>query len=533
MDTVDFMVIGSGPSGVHAAQTLLDGGASVCMLDAGHRGKDIRLPDGDFESIRRTDPQQYRYWLGEHWEGLPSLSATTGAQLTPPKIFMAERAAELTPFLSPSFHPIESLATGGLGNGWGLGSFVFSAAELAQARLPVPEMEKAYQVVADRIGITATSEAIAGYATGGLDGLLPALQPDRNGQLLLQHYNRREAHHRRKGIFVGTPSLAYLTREKDGRRRASLNNLDFYTNEEAAWRPPVLLRRLLLQPRFRYVDGVLVTRFSEGEDAVTAEATVLETGESVRFTARKLLLACNVLGTARIVLRSLPQAGAELPLLCNPYFYLPSLLWQRLGRVDEARRSSLAQLLLFHDPDGTNADVATASLYSYSSLMLFRALGEAPLNYPDARLLLQYLLPAMMVAGVHLPDRPSEGKKLWLAPESSGFTGDALRGSYALTAEETALCHSRVSAIRRALRSLGCWPLRTIAPPFGASIHYAGTLPYAGEEAPFRLLPDGRLGRTRNVFVADGSGFAYLPAKGITLSLMANAHRTALNALGS
>jgi hypothetical protein len=36
---------------------------------------------------------------------------------------------------------------------------------------------------------------------------------------------------------------------------------------------------------------------------------------------------------------------------------------------------------------------------------------------------------------------------------------------------------------------------------------------------------------TRNVYVADGSGFKYLPAKGITFSLMANAHVTAENVL--
>jgi hypothetical protein len=39
------------------------------------------------------------------------------------------------------------------------------------------------------------------------------------------------------------------------------------------------------------------------------------------------------------------------------------------------------------------------------------------------------------------------------------------------------------------------------------------------------------LGGTKNVFVADGSGFKYLPAKGLTLTLMANAHLVALNSL--
>ena len=78
-----------------------------------------------------------------------------------------------------------------------------------------------------------------------------------------------------------------------------------------------------------------------------------------------------------------------------------------------------------------------------------------------------------------------------------------------------------------ALRTLGCYPLKRVKPPAGGSIHYAGTLPYSVDERPFSLATDGRLHRTRRVYVADGSGFRFLPAKGLTLTLMANAHRTA------
>ncbi|HEY5426617.1 MAG TPA: GMC oxidoreductase, partial [Candidatus Tumulicola sp.] len=79
----------------------------------------------------------------------------------------------------------------------------------------------------------------------------------------------------------------------------------------------------------------------------------------------------------------------------------------------------------------------------------------------------------------------------------------------------------------RALRTLGAWPVERIHPPLGSSIHYGGTLPFADQETAFTLSRDGRLHGTRAVFVADGSGFTFLPAKGVTFSLMANAHRVA------
>lgn len=81
------------------------------------------------------------------------------------------------------------------------------------------------------------------------------------------------------------------------------------------------------------------------------------------------------------------------------------------------------------------------------------------------------------------------------------------------------------------LFQLGCLPLKNIRRVPGSNHHYAGATPYNEKEIPFHLQPNGRLSTTKNVFIADGSGFRFLPAKGLTFTLMANAHRTALNAM--
>ena len=81
------------------------------------------------------------------------------------------------------------------------------------------------------------------------------------------------------------------------------------------------------------------------------------------------------------------------------------------------------------------------------------------------------------------------------------------------------------------MRQLGALPIKRIRPPIGASIHYAGTLPFSQEAAPLHLDPSGRLHGTHRVYVADSSGFGYLPAKGLTLSIMANAHDVARTAV--
>jgi choline dehydrogenase-like flavoprotein len=239
------------------------------------------------------------------------------------------------------------------------------------------------------------------------------------------------------------------------------------------------------------------------------------------------VLACGALGTARVVLRSLPSDGVRLPLLCNTYTYMPCIVPRRIGRAMPERSNSLVQLALFHDPDAAQRDIAVGTIFSYRSLMLFRLLRETPINVRDARIFMQYLLSGLLIAGIDHPQAYSEGKQLWLEPDPASPTGDTLAIAFDLTAGELLQYDERERGFAQTLRSLGAWPVKRVRPPLGSSIHYAGTLPFAGDERPFTQSPNGRLRGTRNVFVADGSGFTFLPAKGLTLSLMANAHRVA------
>jgi len=61
----------------------------------------------------------------------------------------------------------------------------------------------------------------------------------------------------------------------------------------------------------------------------------------------------------------------------------------------------------------------------------------------------------------------------------------------------------------------------------GTSAHYAGTMPMSTSEQPHTTTLEGRVRGFPNLFVADGATFPFLPAKNLTLTLMANAARIA------
>ena len=533
--TPEFIVVGSGCTGAMAAQTLVEAGKEVVMLDVGFEADNLDIPAKDFLTIRKTESEQHSYFIGDKAEGVNWGKLGKGEQIAPPRHHMMRSVDELIPIQSESFSPFESLGYGGLGIGWGLGCWEWSDRELEAAGLEPKEMQTAYNLVARRIGISAAVDSAVDYTLKNLKDFQKATDTDRNHQLIYKRYLKKEQALNQKGFIMGRTPLALLTEDKDGRKKYSYKDMDFYSDaEQSAYRPWITVNQLKKAPNFSYLSNQLVTTFEQGENGVIVHSLDIKTNQTNTYRCRKLVLAPGVLGTARIVLRSFGEQSTKLPLLSNPYTYVAGLLLKNLGKEAERRKLGYAQLSLFYDEDHSNFGVSMASLYSYQSLMLFRMMRQSPFNFHDTRLFMRYLTSGLVVMGIHQPDSPSPKKFVTLTPNDTSPTGDALNISFALNEQEQARRAKVEKRYIRAMRSLGVHTIKKIDPGFGSGIHYAGVLPYDHDsKKAYTLAPNGRLNGAQNVFVADGSGFTYLPAKGLTFTLMAKAHLVAKAALKS
>lgn len=531
----DYIVVGSGATGAIAAKTLVDAGKQVGLLDIGEKDevyKDI-IPNTDFTTIRREDKKQHSYFLGNDFEGIPWDTGRVGSQLTPPRSFLTRFSEKLMPFKSDSFQPMESTAKGGLGGGWGLGCYVFSKPELEAIGLDESEMLPAYQSVASYIGVSGAQDDSQPYSLRDLEDIQPATKIEDNLKGIFDTYKKRKNNLNNKQIYVGRSALALLTKDKNNRTSVQYQDMSFWSDaNKSAYRSWITIDELLQKPNFTYHKKCLVTKFKEHEDGgVEVFVKKTDTNEEQIFKCKKLILSPGVLGTARIVLRSFDDINKRLPIICNPYSYIPCLQWRRLGKKIEQNKTSFAQLVLYIDENKDNFDVGMAALFSYRSLLLFKLIKETPLNFADARIIMQFLHSSFTIAGIHHPDKGSDTKFISMKKAATSFTGDVLTGQYILSEDELRINSTREKKIRKALKKLGCLPLKTIKTPLGGSIHYGGTLPFDESGALFTISKSGKLGGTKNVFVTDGSGFKYLPAKGLTLTLMANAYRVAKKVL--
>jgi hypothetical protein len=308
--------------------------------------------------------------------------------------------------------------------------------------------------------------------------------------------------------------------------------MDYYDDaDQSSWRPWITFNELKKNPKFTYIGGLLVTAFNERSEYTEVSCINMSNGKKIIHRTKKLILATGAIESGRIVLRSNKDYDSKLSLLCNPYTYVPSLHPSVIGKGAEEKKLGFGQLSMFIDKDGKDNGLSVASTYSYQSLMLFRIIRQFPLNFRDALALARYLVSGIVIVGIHHPDYQSKDKYITLSPDPTTITGDILDAEYLLDDKQRSNIKQSERRFIKLLRTLNVFALTRINPGFGSSIHYAGTLPFNKEPTQYNLAPSGKLHFTRSVYVADSSGFNFLPARGLTFSLLANAHLVAQNVL--
>jgi hypothetical protein len=529
----DVLVVGSGPAGAHAAKQAITDGLSVTMIDFGVDEPQLAdsIPQLPFSTLRRSDPNQRDYLLGKTFAAELTRNDRPGAHFTAPREYITKYVNEFLPIESATFRPVQSLALGGLGAGWGAVSMTYEPFELERAGLPPAEMSLYYDDVIRDIGVSGeTADDAAPYVLR-TKFAQRASEMDTNAQSILDLYHRLRPKLHSKNFRLGRDPLAMLTEELSlpgvSRTPNPYTDMDYYgTSNYSVYRPKYTIVELQQNRKFQYLPGALVRCFQETTDGIIVTFSDQRSGEVRTIAAKKLLLAAGPLNSARIALSSYGMYNTNQPLLSNPMHYLPCVNLSMLGRPAKDRRHSLGQLVSVYTPQHRAPDHVIADLISYRSLLHYRILQQMPLPPSLGLIVSRTLMTCFTMFGLHHPDAHS--RKKWIALQKSGST-DLLIADYQLSSEEKALISADIRGFLRCIRRLRCIPLAIIAAPHGGSIHYAGTIPIAEKtsNAPLGCDQNGKLIGSNHVFLADAASWRFLPAKAPTLTIMANARRVA------
>ena len=537
----DALVVGSGPAGVHASIRLIERGLTVGLIDIGYTDQDYasQIPDAPWAELRANDPRQERYFLGGDPAESFRLQSRAGAHLTPPRQHMLHRTLSHFPTVEDGLSVLQATAQGGLAASWGANCFTYSDDELRRTGLS--SLREHYEAVARDIGVSGERNCDLSPFISDFKSLQPALEPDDNALTILERYQkkRRDGSFGSAGLRLGPSQLAALTRPLDrtlggpevDRSAHAYRDMDFWSDHgRSVYRPTWSLRNLLPHARFTYLTGRQASQFRRLEDGrIRVSCRSAGNDGPSEFFARRLLLAGGAVNSARLVANSLDGHEFEFPLLCNPNRWVACVNWNMLGRPARDRRHSLSQLTALMPVEGPGSDFLVAHVYSYRSLLLFRLLAETSLPSFIALPALRLLLTSLTLVNVQWPGDLDAGIRLKFdRPDGDDrFRPGLLHALSRTRPSQDRLEDRSLRKLLAAFFRLGVVPMKQARPLPGASIHYAGTLPRSHTFSRFGCRPNGELWGCPGAWSADSAGWNWLPAKGLTFTIMAGARAAA------
>jgi choline dehydrogenase-like flavoprotein len=528
------VVVGSGASGVHFAQSLLGQGKEVTLVDVGHHGTGAPLPEAGLSRLKSELDDPCSYFLGEDFQGV--LLPSDGGEYygIPPSKGHVLAPADTTGIHPQGFAPLYSFARGGLAEVWTGGSYPYNDRDLRDYPFDHAALAPHYGEVARRIGITGAADDLAGYMPVH-DHLQPPLDTDEHSRLLLKTYQRKRDRLRSRGWVMGRARSAVLG-AVDGERQACayLGRCLWGCPNGAFYTPEKTLAVCRADPGFTYMPGLEVESFTsdDGGHIKGLTARRLSDGEKIEIGLDRLVLAAGTMGSTRIVLESLRRQGVAAPrltgLMDNRQILVPFVNLRMLGRPFNESTYQYHQLAMAMDTPRPE-DSVFGLVTTLKTALLHPIVQGLPFDLRTSLDITRSMHAALGLVNVNLPDHRRADCYMALHDEEGDGGRGALQVQYVPDAHEPDRLRRALRQVRSVLRTLGCVvpPGMVHVRPMGASVHYAGTLPMSATPGPWTTTAECRSRDFSNLWLVDGSTLPFLPAKNVTFTLMANACRVA------
>ncbi|MEN8160380.1 MAG: hypothetical protein ABFS41_09955, partial [Myxococcota bacterium] len=331
-------VVGSGPSGVAAAATLLEQGHAVDILDVGNApeptavalaaevreaAKDGGRPNAAlFRALRQGPGGSSRSSLA----GLATLLGRVEPERSQKRIlgsnFVWDAAEHGIPLEAGSV--TRSLARGGLSNAWGAACYPWRESDFTGWPIAAGDLAPHYAEAATWLGLDQPDDALArAYPLLGPAAADTARNPGSVLEGLLARWRSREGELARAGFAPGRARLA-VRPPGAGEDACVRCGLCFYGCAFGAiWHGGQLLGRIEGHEALRYRRGHYVSGFRESSEGVSVHGIAAEGRFEERYDA--LVLGAGVLSSLRIAADSLGEHDRATPLLDNELYLAPML----------------------------------------------------------------------------------------------------------------------------------------------------------------------------------------------------------------
>ncbi len=520
-----YYIVGSGPSGIAAAQALLSRGLPVTMLDVGQTCDPARL--AVVNELARQEPDAWESHRLAKIRG-PAPDSSAPRKLCFGSDFPYATDAELS-LEQAGTHCLHSYAKGGLSNVWGASVLPARESDFAGWPVSVADMAPHYAATGRLLGIAGVHDDLEAHFPFHAPPN-PAPAASHQAQALLARMQANRDRLAQAGIVFGRSRLAVRTVDDEHGLQCRHCGLCLtgcpYT---AIWNAETRLNALHAYAGFHYRGGVRVLAVeSSAPGRVRIHGLSLAGGTAEKWEGRAVLLASGPLSTAAIVLRSLNVDSVSLRLQYQPYFLLPLLGLDNAPDVASERLHTLAQLYFkIRDPQ-LSPYSAHLQLYTFNSFIRERLDRLRRWIGPLAPWVRRLVEGRLLVVQGYLDSAEAEGMEMCVNGVGTG-TSPRLRLRAVPSARVNRHIRSIVSRLGKHSRDIGAIPLHPllqIGRP-GEGNHIGGIFPMSRAPRDFETDSLGQLPGLPGVHLVDASVLPNLPSATYTYTIMANAHRIA------
>ncbi|MBW2543211.1 MAG: GMC family oxidoreductase [Deltaproteobacteria bacterium] len=397
---------------------------------------------------------------------------------------------------------------GGQTNIWGGTVLPLAREDFAGWPISREELEPHYRAIADSIGIAGQPDRVSEFL--GLDYSNAPAVKQLEGFRCLQDHLAAHPETDDYRIYAGVAPSAVETRSGAATSCVECGECMVGCARDSIYSARNALKRSIDRGEIRFVPSdVRSIRMDRGNPEVCSVD-----GHAERFD--RVFLASGCVATTEILMRSLNLSAGPV-LQDNSIAQFPIL---NLSRHSDRRRGDyfgLTNLLLLMAPTSSRASLLQVQLY------------------PNVDYLWRTLAPAWSWKLVRHPVRWLRDRLIW----ARAYLDAAASHQYFVTLENDRIAFAEknspdkaaisrcVSSLRQALRGSAFFLLPFAPVVAHTSAHLAGTFPYGAGSTP--VARDGEV--MPGVHIADSSCFPTSPVISPTLTIMANARRTALEAL--
>jgi choline dehydrogenase-like flavoprotein len=529
----EYIVVGSGPSGIACAYTLLKGGHKVTLLDVGFAfEKEFR----DLVSGYRRDPDKKDLIRNIH-QLRRKYSKQSDVQ--PAKTLFGSnypyKTVDDTVVESDDTAVVRSsLARGGFSSVWGANVSCIIPKEMNGWPINFDDLKPYYSLMEEIMDISSPTDEMAEIYP------LPVGQPPtyplgRQGNDLYTNLKSHVRELRNDGIYVGRAKLAIGPKYSlDGKGCTPCGLCMHGCPNNAIFNSEYVLNALQKNDNFTYVPDTLVTRFSEQRGEVTVYIKDVRTKTESVLKCSRLFLACGVINTTCIVARSLRLTDHEFIIKDSQKYIFPLIRRHRSKGCISENENTADQIYMEIDNPTVSPNIVHLQYYGYNDLLLEplrRRLGGVTELIPH---IFPWFFERLMICFVYFHSNDSGFLSLHVNdPANDNTTMGFIKGQ--LNPESDMIMKSILQLLKKHRHSLGGIPLtpglQTLLP--GDSQHIGCTLPMSQSPDAYQTDIFGRPAGCDRVHVVDSSILPSVPATPFTLTFMANAARIADSCKGN